>query len=424
MTLTDWLVKIEALRPEIIKLGLERIAAVAQRLNVCRLPGKVITVAGTNGKGSTVALLDALAQATGLTTSVYTSPHLFRFNERIRQQGKEVVDADLCAAFDAVEAARGAVALTYFEFTTLAALWLFCRYPTDIYLLEVGLGGRLDAVNLVDADVAVVTSIGLDHTDWLGASRAAIGREKAGIARAGKVLLYGEHDMPMSIADVCHEQGAMLKRAPASFGFESSSRTLCWQQHRLPLAEPVELGEDNLATALQALAEVGVLPSAHDIQQVAANARLKGRCERHHLHGCDWIFDVGHNREAMTRVAGRLGAHGGRTLALCAMLADKPATAALALAPLVDQWFVADLPGVRGGGVERFATVLPQAQRFHQLDAALAALRASLAPGDRVLVIGSFVTVMQVQEWLGLIDVSAATSATATVTMSVNEKAI
>lgn len=402
MTLADWLARIEALRPEIIKLGLERIAEVAARLGLDKLPGKIITVAGTNGKGSTVALLDALARAAGHSTSVYTSPHLFRFNERICRQGEPVADADLCAAFEAVEAARGDTPLTYFEFTTLAAFWLYRQHPTDLYLLEVGLGGRLDAVNLLDADVAMVTSIGLDHCDWLGDTREAIGREKAGIARAGRPLLYGERDMPASLAQVCRDKGAQLKRAGEAFGFEAETGRLFWQAQSLLLTDAVWLGEDNLATALQALAEVGVTPSAAVIRDVAASTRLRGRCEQHRLDGCDWLFDVGHNREAMARVAARLPPHGGRTLALCGMLADKPADAVLALAPRVDRWFVTDLPGPRGGGVERFASLLPDALRFAQLEDALAALRAELVAGDRVLVTGSFVTVIQAQALLGL----------------------
>jgi dihydrofolate synthase/folylpolyglutamate synthase len=250
--------------------------------------------------------------------------------------------------------------------------------------------------------VAVVTSIGLDHCDWLGDTREAIGREKAGIARAGRPLLYGERDMPASIAEVCHEQGAQLKRAGEAFGFEAETGRLFWQAQSLRLTDAVWLGEDNLATALQALAEVGVTPSTAVIRDVAASTRLRGRCEQHRLDGCDWLFDVGHNREAMARVAARLPSHGGRTLALCGMLADKPAEAVLALAPRVNQWFVTDLPGPRGGGVERFASLLPDALRFAQLQDALAALRAELVAGDRVLVTGSFVTVMQAQALLGL----------------------
>lgn len=402
MNLPDWLARIEALRPELIRLGLERIAEVAARLGIASLPGRVITVAGTNGKGSTLALLDELARASGKSTSLYTSPHLFRFNERICQQGRPVADADLCAAFEAVEAARGDTPLTYFEFTTLAAFWLFRQQPTDLYLLEVGLGGRLDAVNLLAAEVAVITSIGLDHTDWLGDTRDAIGREKSGIARAGRPLLYGERDMPASVEQVCHEVGAQLQRAGRDFGFDRAEQRLFWGGQQLPLAAPVWLGEDNLATALQALAQAGVKPTHENIVAVAARARLKGRCEQHWLAGVEWIFDVGHNREAMARVAERLPPHAGRTLALCAMLADKPAEAVLSLVSRIDHWWLANLPGARGGGVERLAALLPTSDSFADVSAALAALKAELVAGDRVLVTGSFMTVMRVQELLGL----------------------
>lgn len=396
MQLAGWLERIEALRPEVIKLGLERMREVAERLHLLSLPGQVITVAGTNGKGSTVALLDALARGAGYTTSVYTSPHLFRFNERMRQNGRQVSDLDLCCAFEAVEVARQDVALTYFEFTTLAAFWLFQRLPTDLYLLEVGLGGRLDAVNLLDANVAVITSIGLDHLEWLGNTREAIGREKAGIARAGRPLLYGERDMPASIGAVAGETEARLLRAGHAFGFDAPAQRLYWGDQSLTLSMPVLLGEDNLATALAALACLSVRPEADVIRQVAAETRLAGRSQRLQLDGCDWIFDVGHNREAVARLAVRLPKHGGRTIALCGMLIDKPAAAVLALRDKVDAWFVTDLPGPRGGGLERFRTLLPDARCFEHPAEAVAAVRASCQAGDRVLVFGSFVTVAEV----------------------------
>lgn len=399
-SLADWLVKIEGMRPEVIKLGLERMQQVAQRLGVDELPGRVISVAGTNGKGSTVKLIDSLARAMGLTTGVYTSPHLFQFNERISLDGQPVDDAALCAAFEAVELARGDVALTYFEFTTLAGFKVFCEQPRDLYILEIGLGGRLDAVNAIDADVAVVTSIGLDHTDWLGPDRDSIGREKAAICRPSRPLLYGEADMPASVAAVAAEKGAILERAGGGFGFDAASQTLFWPQGRISLQQPITLGEDNLATALAALGHLNWVPDNTLIETVAAEARLVGRCEQRHFEGHDWWFDVGHNREAMARVASRLPPHQGRTLALCGMLIDKPAEAVLSLVSQVDAWFVTDLPGPRGGGVARFNELLPAAHSFHQLDAAFNALKAALKPGDRVLVIGSFVTVMAVEERL------------------------
>lgn len=398
MTLAQWLEKIEALRPEIIKLGLERIAEVAKRLAIERLPGRVICVAGTNGKGSTIALLDALAQSAGLSTSVYTSPHLFRFSERIRQQGEEVSDEALVAAFDAIEAARGEIPLTYFEFTTLAAFQLFCQQPTDLYLLEVGLGGRLDAVNLIDADVSVITSVGLDHTDWLGNNREAIGREKAGIARAARPLLYGEQDMPASVAEQAETVGARLLKAGDAFAADGNQ--LSWHQGELSLSHAAKLGNDNLVTALAALACVDVRPEDEAIAEVAASTSLPGRCQRQPWGDHELYFDVGHNREALSRFAASLPPHDGRTLALAGMLNDKPAEALLALADQVDDWFLTELPGPRGKGVERFRPLLPKAQLFAEVTDALAAAREALQPGDRLLVTGSFLTVMAVQQQL------------------------
>ena len=194
--LDAWLARIEKLHPSEIELGLERVRRVAEALGAASLPMPVITVAGTNGKGSVVALTRALAAAAGRRVCVYTSPHLQRFNERITLPDGPVSDDALCAAFEQVDAARGDTALTYFEFTTLAALWLFRHSGADLAILEVGLGGRLDAVNLVDADVAVVTSVGLDHTDWLGDTREKVAVEKLGIGRAGRAPGYGEENPP------------------------------------------------------------------------------------------------------------------------------------------------------------------------------------------------------------------------------------
>src|SRR5688572_8428365 len=198
-TLPDWLDYIERQHPKSIDMGLQRVREVAQRLGLKRPARKVITIGGTNGKGSTVAFIEAIARAAGWRVGAYTSPHLLRYNERVRIDGVDADDAALVAGFEAIEAARGEVPLTYFEYGTLAALWLFERARLDLALLEVGLGGRLDATNLVDADVAVITTVDLDHQDWLGNDRESIGAEKAGIVRAWKPLVLGEDDPPASV---------------------------------------------------------------------------------------------------------------------------------------------------------------------------------------------------------------------------------
>jgi dihydrofolate synthase / folylpolyglutamate synthase len=403
MKLDDWLAQIERLHPREIELGLGRIRLVAERLGVTAFACPVITVAGTNGKGSTVTLIERLARASGKRTALYTSPHLFRFNERIRLNGEPVDDARLCDAFEQVERARADVALTYFEFTTLAAFWLFREAAPDLVVLEVGLGGRLDAVNLVDADVAVITSIGLDHQDWLGHDREQIGREKAGILRAGRPLLFAALDMPASIADAARAGKALLMRAGREFGVDGMG--LFWQQsgrlQRGQLTAPVALGNDNLAAAVQALALVNSLPP--NWQEVALAARLAGRCQRVPVDGVDWYFDVGHNREALARFRQLLPPVSGRRLALCAMLADKPAGEVLAdFAPSVDEWYLAGLGGSRGRPASSLQALQPAGQACESVAAAVAALRTRHQPGDQVLVFGSFHTVAEAAEAAGV----------------------
>ncbi|MEY1661820.1 bifunctional folylpolyglutamate synthase/dihydrofolate synthase [Isoalcanivorax beigongshangi] len=401
-SLAQWLAHIESLHPAEIELGLERLATVADRLALRPWPGPVITVAGTNGKGSTVTLLDTLARADGVRTGLYTSPHLLRFNERVRIDGAEAEDAALVEAFEAVDAARcrsPEVALTYFEFTTLAGLWLFCRAGLDLLILEVGLGGRLDAVNLIDPTVAVITSVGLDHTDWLGDTRELIAMEKAGIRRAGRPLLYGEIDVPHSIAALDNGELPLLRQGRE---FGSRAGELYWQGGAWPLPATVALGEDNLATAVQALTLALRAPSAAALAQAAART-LPGRCEHHRRNGVDWYLDVGHNREAMARFARRVPASAGRTFAVCAMLGDKPAEAILALVPQVQRWLLAPLSaGQRPGNAERLAALLAPGSfdAYPCVQTALAAAAAAAQPGDRVLVCGSFYTVADAQNFL------------------------
>ena len=405
MTLDDWLARIERLHPQEIELGLERIRAVAERLVVLRFSCPVITVAGTNGKGSTVTLIERLARDGGFRTGLYTSPHILRFNERVRVNGVAVADLDLCRAFEAVEAARADVALTYFEFTTLAALWLFQSAGLDLLVLEVGLGGRLDAVNIVDPDVAVITSIGLDHQDWLGDDREQIAREKAGILRAGRPLLFAAADMPVSIQQCADAGGAMLMRAGVEFGAEAGA--VYWQQggqsQRCEAAE-VPLGRDNLAAALQALSLVGRLPE--DIAAVAAQTRLAGRCQRLCRQGVDWYLDIGHNREALQRFLGLLPAPAGRRRAVFAMLADKPAEAVIGdFIQAVDSWYLATLTGPRGRSAAALAALFPPSGTLRCFESVAAAVQAAgqdCSEGDQVLVFGSFHTVSEAAQALGL----------------------
>ena len=407
-SLAQWLAYIERQHPRSIELGLERVRAVAQRMGLGRPARKVITVAGANGMGSTVAFVEAIARAAGWRVGAYTSPHLLAYNERVRIDGSDADDAALVAGFEAVEAARGELALTYFEYGTLAALWLFQRARLDLAVLEVGLGGRLDAVNLVDADVAVVTTVDIDHVDWLGNDREAIGFEKAGIARAWKPLVLGEDDPPSSVLAHAYALGASAIRANCDFFFEAfDAHAWRWRevgyQLELPmprLSAPAQLR--NAATAIAALRALGApLPKSAIVEGVAA-ARLPGRLQRFRQEGVEVLVDVGHNPQAARELAAwlRQAPAKGRTFAVFAALRDKDmAGVVAALDGAIDHWLLAGLveAGPRGLAVDAFAQRLQESaagdgQRHADVPAALAAALAQARSGDRVLVFGSFHT--------------------------------
>lgn len=401
-TLDDWLARIEKLHPTEIELGLERLSRVAAALDVARLPMPVITVAGTNGKGSVVALLRALSRAAGKRCCVYTSPHLLRFNERIELPDGPASDAALCRAFEAVDAARGGTSLTYFEFTTLAGLWLFRDSGADLCVLEVGLGGRLDAVNVIDADVAVVTSVGLDHTAWLGDTREKIAVEKLGIGRAGRPLVYGEMDAPANLDAEIAALGAVPLRAGREFHAADRGPRVAGVDY--PLDGPVRLGADNLATAVQALAAIGLPPEVSAPAAVADTA-LVGRCQQRRYRGVQCVLDVGHNLEAIRRLLDRLPPCGGQRRLVFGMMADKPVEAAIGLLARDDpHWYLArpDLP--RAADVARLASALPSsavARRFPSVAEALARAVADSGADDQVVILGSFYTVAEALEAMG-----------------------
>ncbi len=405
-TLQDWLAYIEQQHPKSIELGLERSREVALRLSLHKPATHVITVGGTNGKGSTVAFIEAIARAAGLKVGAYTSPHLLRYNERVRLQGCDADDADLLRAFEAVEAARGGIALTYFEFGTLAALWLFQQAALDLVVLEVGLGGRLDAVNIVDADVAVITTVDIDHVDWLGCDRESIGFEKAGIARAWKPLVLGEIDSPSSVLGHAYAIGANAIRLGSDF-FHETVDAAHWRwrdagfEVEIPnpsLAAPVQRA--NAAAAIAALRALDIeLPRAALVKGVAT-AILPGRLQQFSLQGMPVIVDVGHNPQAARTLAAWLQAEPvpGRTLAVFAALADKDAAGVVeALAEQVSAWFLAGLEGVagRGQGMDALAgklssTAASHGSRHASVALALQAARARAQHGDRIVVFGSF----------------------------------
>nr|WP_115576613.1 bifunctional tetrahydrofolate synthase/dihydrofolate synthase [Xanthomonas campestris] len=406
-TLSEWLAYIEQQHPQNIAMGLERVREVAARLQIAAPATHVIVVGGTNGKGSTVAFIEAIGRAAGWKVGAYTSPHLLRYNERVRIEGVEASDAQLVAAFAAVEAARGDTALTYFEFGTLAALWLLQQSALELAVLEIGLGGRLDAVNIIDADVAVITTVDIDHTDWLGEDREAIGAEKAGIIRGWKPVVLGEIDPPSSVLRRAYQLGANAIRAGSDYFHEPiDAQHWRWrdvaQTLELPmpaLQAPVQLA--NAAAAIAALQALPVEVPATAWAQGVAAAQLPGRLQRIARDGVELMLDVGHNPQAARALAQALGTAtpAGTTVALYAALADKDVQGVVeALAGCVDQWALAGLEGARGQSAEALrarlqGTAAAQAACHGDVADALRAVLAGARPGDRVLVFGSFHTV-------------------------------
>jgi dihydrofolate synthase/folylpolyglutamate synthase len=411
-SLADWLAYIERQHPQAIAMGLDRVRDVATRMKLQRPAQKVITVGGTNGKGSTVAFVEAIARAAGWRVGAYTSPHLLAYNERVRIDGRDAADADLLAGFEAVEAARGDSRLTYFEYGTLCALWLFQRAKLDLAILEVGLGGRLDAVNIIDPDVAVITTVDLDHQDWLGNDREAIGSEKAGIARPWKPLVLGEDDPPASVLGHAYAIGASAVRANCDFFFEQSAigADPGWRWHEvgweiaLPLprlAAPAQLR--NAATAIAALRALRRPLSKTAIARGIDGAQLPGRLQRFERNGVEIVLDVAHNPQAARELAAWLKTAPvrGRTFAIFAALGDKDLHGVVAaLAAQIDGWFLAgiDDAGDRGLAVAAFAQRLlgtPAADGVPSatVSGALAAAQGRAVAGDRLLVFGSFRTV-------------------------------
>ena len=411
--LAAWLAWQERLHPTEIELGLARIGRVLASLGLAEPPYRVITVGGTNGKGSCVATLEALAQEAGFATGAYTSPHLLRYNERVRVGGVEATDAELVAAFEVVEAARAGISLSYFEFGTAAALEIFRRRGVELAILEVGLGGRLDAVNAVAADAAVVTSIALDHQEWLGPDRASIGREKGGIFRPGRPAVIGDRDPPETLLQAAGPSPLRLGR-----DFDWSEDGPGWRWHdasldlpglpRGALGAPALL--DNAACAIAAFNALGPRAGRRDrVVRALQRVRLAGRLQRFPGE-VEWWLDVAHNPAGAEVLAGALRARpvAGRTLVVLGMLQDKDAAAvASALAPVADGWIAATLPPPRGLAATELAARVsgrlgePLAVAADAAAACVAA-RQLAEPGDRIAVCGSFHAVGPALEWLGV----------------------
>lgn len=424
--LEEWLAYQQQVHARGIDMGLDRVREVWRRMGAPRLAPTVITVGGTNGKGSTVAFLEAMLRAGGMRVGAYTSPHILRYNERVRVAGVEAGDDALIDAFECVESARGETTLTYFEFGTLAAFDIFARSKLDAALLEVGLGGRLDAVNIVDADCAVVVTVDLDHMEYLGPDREAIGREKAGIFRAGKPAIVGETDPPQSLLEHARAIDAHVEVLGRDFGWEPQIDAMRWW-HRDPSqsryiapagedASSIMLGEPlalegafqyrNAATAIAALHALGdrVSWQAGPLQQpqypVNTGPILPGRLQ-HLAEHPDLVVDVGHNPQAARELARWLDRHpvAGTTRAVFGALADKDIEGVVvALGARIDRWYLAGLDdeSPRGERIERLAqrvrAALPQTacSEHHDIPLALAAARAEASPEDRIIAFGSF----------------------------------
>jgi len=418
-SLADWLERQQKSHPSAIDLDLTRVRSVAQRLELLPPPFRSVIVAGTNGKGSTVAYLDSLLRVAHKRVGRFTSPHLVRYNERICIDGREASDADLVASFERIEAARGATTLTFFEYNTLAALDLFTRANVDVAVLEVGLGGRLDATNIVDADVGVVCSIGLDHVEWLGDSLEQIGREKAGIFRAGRPAVLGSENMPASVWQVIEQLRAHpvapgrqyhVRRHGELWDFEFGDSKLA----DMPL--PSLTGEHqvgNAATAIAALVALAAGDSSLvlnrlEIIRALSLVSVAGRFQR--VPGeVEWILDVAHNVPAAETLRDNLRRlpPARRTVAICGILGDKDIRGITStVAGEIDAWIPVTLDGPRAVSADQIAQQLPANAsvlvRAGNVAEACRVARAATHPQDRVLVFGSFLTVGPALEFLRL----------------------
>lgn len=418
-TLAQWLAWLEQLHPSAIDMGLERSRQVMQRLGLTRLAPLQVVVTGTNGKGSTCAMLASLLQAQGLKVGIYSSPHLLTYNERVSLNGEQVADQALCEAFAAVETARGDTTLTYFEMGTLAAFWLFARAGLDAVVLEVGLGGRLDAVNLVDADLALVTSIGLDHAEYLGDTRESVAFEKAGIFRAGVPALVGDLDPPAPLLEQAQALGCPLSLRGRDYNLHVGAGQWAWQGtgrdgqplvlSDLPL---LDLPMENAALALQGYALLGLAWQPEVLAHALSAARVTGRLDRRQV---EWngrqvqlMLDVGHNPHAALYLRERLQARpvAGQRVAVFGLLADKDLPGVVGpLASAFVRWSVAPLPTPRSRPADELAQALANlgaSVASHDSVAAALAFECERAgEGDEIVVFGSFFCVAQALEWLG-----------------------
>ncbi len=406
LSLSAWLERLESQHPVEIELGLERVSAVADKLGLRSSPPTTLTVAGTNGKGSVVSVLSAALVHSGERVGRYTSPHLNRFNERICIDDAEVQDAELVAAFEAIEYASAAISLTYFEVATLAALWIFRERDVDVQLLEVGLGGRLDAVNIIDADLSVVTSIGLDHTSWLGDSRELIAIEKAGVARHGQPCVVADPDPPHSLLSTLDALGAKTFLMNRDWRIaDGEMQTASHQSYQLP--DKTGVLPVNMGAAIQALELSGTVSLDQSLVDHLASVSLTGRLSRMQTEHYELVLDVAHNVESVSQLVHFLRDHpvSGKTISVFGVMGDKPIRDMLSLCETVfDEWNLIDLCHVpRAMSTDHLAGF------FEPMGAAInrgsfpdlwQSLMTRVTTGDRIVVFGSFFSVGEATAYL------------------------
>ncbi len=411
-TLDEWLAWLEQLNPDKIELGLERVREVASRAGLLNLQYPIVTVGGTNGKGSVCAILENVLTQAGYRVGLYSSPHLFNYNERIRIAAFDATDAELCAAFDTIENNRNHTRLTYFEFGTLAAVEVFRQREVDIAVLEVGLGGRLDAVNLWDAELSIISSLALDHSDWLGETLDDIANEKTGIARPDRPLLVGEPKPPQRLFERVDEIGAKLFLRGRDYDTHPATEQhwhfTAESTHYRNLPAPGIFGSARYANAATALQAIELLARDFPVTEAQLHlgllaAKVPGRAHHVEIEGIDCVFDVAHNPQAISAFVDYLSGCGpaAKTVAVVAFMADKAIPQMLELlAHTFDHWYTGDLPLPRAMKGSRLADLLRrqiQATTFSEPTICEAFRRAldEAAPDDRIVVFGSFVTVAQ-----------------------------
>lgn len=414
-SLEAWLSYLEHIHSAPIDMGLDRVIQVAKRLDVLQPAPQVILVAGTNGKGSTVALSDLLLRSHGLRTATYTSPHFIDYKERVRIQGQELTEQEHCQAFATVEKARGDISLTYFEFGTLAALWLIQQAQVDMAILEIGLGGRLDAVNIVEPSLSIVTRIGVDHTDYLGESREGIGFEKAGIYRSHTPAICGDREPPQSLLDHAQAIQAPLYRVGVDYDAQIEGNYWHFSTQHFALSSfsflPLpRIPLENVMGVLAGLQLLSINLKESTVQQTLSQLQLPGRFEQVQEQP-RIIFDVGHNPQAAEFLYQKIeqaAGSSGRILAVCGMLKDKDIAKTLgALIPAIDAWYFAGLEGPRAALASELTQHLIRQvdgaciQEFDQVSQAYQQALQDAQPEDTIVCFGSFLTIAALYRVLG-----------------------